>query len=346
MPHTLAVTVHVDLDLEEVTLAVSGCLTSDTHTSLLPLIAQARGLVPAPRITLDLLKAGHIDLDGLMPLRHQVDAEPGGEFPPVTYRLPDPLPVCRRTVPTVPKDWAGTSSASVPGPGDGPSLTLLRGAQSAPADAAVGAPLAPAVAPAARPRTRRDEILEGTARMFAEYGYYGASLRDISRHIGISHPGLMHHFASKDALLDGVIDQLESHAQAVLDQVEALSPDPETMIRSLAAHWHPASLPVQLLTTLGAESVSGDHPGRFRMARLRRVHEHVLEQCFRTLEGQGMLRPGLDPAFASRAMFGLVLNLAVREQTVRTMQGGQHDDAPLEELSRLARSFLAAADGS
>lgn len=345
MPHTLAVTVHVDLDLEEVTLAVSGCLTSDTHTSLLPLIAQARGLVPAPRITLDLLNAGHIDLDGLMPLRHQVDPQPGGEFPPVAYRLPDPLPVCRRTMPTVPRDWAGTSSATAAGPGGGAPLTLERGAQGALAGTAVEAPPAPVVAPPARPRTRRDEILEGSARMFAEHGYYGASLREISRHIGISHPGLMHHFASKDALLDGVIDLLESHAQAVLDQVEALSPDPETMIRSLATHWHPASLPVQLLTTLGAESVSGDHPGRFRMARLRRVHEHVLEQCFRNLEGQGMLRPRLDPAFASRAMFGLVLNLAVREQTVRTMQGGQHDDAPLEELSRLARSFLAA-DGS
>src|SRR5699024_473669 len=157
--------------------------------SLLRLIAQARGRVAAPRITLDLLKAGHIDLDGLMPLRHQVDAAPGGELPPVTYRLPDALPVCRRTVPTMPQACAGTGAAADPGAGDGPSLTLLRGAQSAPADAAVGAPLAPAVAPAARPRTRRDEILEGTARMFAEYGYYGASLRDISRHIGISHPG-------------------------------------------------------------------------------------------------------------------------------------------------------------
>src|SRR5699024_12785215 len=115
---------------------------------------------------------------------------------------------------------------------------------------------------------------------------------------------------------------------------------------SLSARWQPASPPARPLTTLGAEAVSGHHPGRFRMARLRRGDEHVLAQCFRTLEGQGMLRPGLDPAFASRAMFGLVLNLAVREQTVRTMQGGQDDDAPLEELSRLARSFLAAADGS
>lgn len=153
---------------------------------------------------------------------------------------------------------------------------------------------------------------------------------------------MLHHFESKDALLDGVIDRLESHAQTVLDQVEELSTDPETMIRSLATHWHPSSLPVQLLTTLGAESVSGDHPGRFRMARLRRVHEHVLERCFDSLGRQGLLRRGLDPAFASRAMFGLVLSLAVREKTVRTMQAGQHDDAPLEELSRLARSFLGA----
>lgn len=339
MPHTLSVTVRVDLDLREVTLAVSGCLTAETHASLLPIIAQARGLDPAPRITLDLLGTEHIDLDGLMPLQHLVDLEPDSEFSPVVYQIPEPLPVCRRTVATTPTDWAGAGSSG----SGGAALALLRGAEDPPSAGIVAAPPAPSpVTPAVRSRTRRDEILEGSAEMFAEHGYFGASLRDISRHIGISHPGLMHHFASKDALLDGVIDQLEAHAQSALDQVEEMSTDPETLVHSLAAHWHPSSLSVQLLTTLGAESVSGDHPGRFRMARLRRVHEHVLEQCFRELGRQGVLRRALDPAFASRAMFGLVLNLAVREKTVRTMQNGQHDDAPVEELARLARSFLEA----
>lgn len=152
----------------------------------------------------------------------------------------------------------------------------------------------------------------------------------------------MHHFASKDALLEAVVDLLEAHAQDALDQAEAMSTDPEAMLRALPAHWHPGSLPVQLLTTLG---------GRVRPRRPSRSvpdgaaaprHQHIFEQCFAGFAQQGLLRRGLDPAFASRALSGLVLNLAVRERTVRTMQNRCYDDAPIEELSRLARAFLSA----
>ena len=177
--------------------------------------------------------------------------------------------------------------------------------------------------------------------MFAEHGYHGASLRDIAGHIGISHPGLMHHFPSKDSLLHTVIDSLEDRTQQTLEEVERLSVEPEALMQELAATWHPGALHVRLLATLAAESVSGDHPGRFRMARLRRVHENIFEQCFTAYGEQGMLRRGVDPGFAGRALLGLVLNLAVREKTVRAMQGPTHDDGPVQELARMMRSFLS-----
>lgn len=177
--------------------------------------------------------------------------------------------------------------------------------------------------------------------MFAEHGYHGASLRDIAGHIGISHPGLMHHFPSKDSLLHTVIDSLEDRTQRTLEEVERLSVEPEALMQELAATWHPGALHVRLLATLAAEAVSGDHPGRFRMARLRRVHENIFEQCFTAYGEQGMLRRGLDPGFAGRALLGLVLNLAVREKTVRAMQGSAHDDGPIQELTRMMRSFLS-----
>lgn len=188
--------------------------------------------------------------------------------------------------------------------------------------------------------TRRDEILDGAAELFAEYGYHGASLRNISSRVGISHPGMLHHFASKDALLDGVIDRLEAHAQAALDRVDELCTDSSTFVRALAEIWHPGSHGIQLLATLDADAVSDDHPGRFRMARLRRVHEYILEHCFTHLEELGVLRKDVDAAFAARVMLALVLSHAVRENTVRVMQTKSHDDAPVQDLIRLARVLL------
>ena len=194
--------------------------------------------------------------------------------------------------------------------------------------------------PRLAPRDRREEIVDGAAEMFAEHGYHGASLRDISSHIGISHSGMLHHFESKDALLDGVIDRLEEHAQVALDRAEELAADRGALLRGLAEVWHPASLPIRLLATLDAESVSEDHHGRYRMARLRRVHEHILESCFSAFAERGLLREDADPAFAGRALLAVVLNLAVREKTVRPLQHRSHDDAPLKDLAvQVATSF-------
>lgn len=191
--------------------------------------------------------------------------------------------------------------------------------------------------------SRSQEILDGAAELFAEYGYHGSSLRHISRRVGISHPGMLHHFASKDALLGGVIDRLEAHAQSALDQVDELCTDPEAFVRALAEFWHPGSHSIQLLATLDADAVSDDHPGRFRMARLRRVHEHILERCFTRLGESGQLREGVDASFAARVMLALVLSHAVRENTVRVMQAEPHDDAPVQDLRRLAGVLLVSA---
>ncbi|HLQ80095.1 MAG TPA: TetR/AcrR family transcriptional regulator [Brachybacterium sp.] len=196
------------------------------------------------------------------------------------------------------------------------------------------------VEPPAAPHGRREEILDGAAEMFAEHGYHGSSLRDISRHIGISHSGMLHHFESKDALLDGVIDRLEDHAQTALDRVPQLREDRRALLRGLADIWHPASLPIRLLATLDAESVSEELHGRYRMARLRKVHEHVLESCFEGLAEQGLLREDAEPAFAGRALLAVVLNLAVREKTVRPLQHRRHDDAPLGDLAMQVDAFL------
>ncbi|MDN5688149.1 MAG: TetR/AcrR family transcriptional regulator [Brachybacterium sp.] len=169
-------------------------------------------------------------------------------------------------------------------------------------------------------QARREAILDGASALFAERGYHGASLRDISRRVGISHPGMLHHFASKDALLGAVIDRLEAHAQGLLDSVESLQGSPATLLAALSGPWNPTQHSMALLATLSAEIVNPSHPGRYRVARLRLVHEHVLDEVLTGLAGKGMLVPGADPAFVARTLFSLLLSLTVREHSVRELQ--------------------------
>lgn len=204
-----------------------------------------------------------------------------------------------------------------------------------PVDAA--APDAPADAEATAPgRSRREEILDAASALFAERGYHGASLRDISRRVGISHPGMLHHFPSKEALLAAVIDRLEAHAQGLLDSVAALQNSPQSLVAALTGPWDPRQHPMALLATLSAEIVNPDHPGRYRVARLRLVHENVLEQVLTGLAANGRLIAGSDPAFLSRTLFSLLLSLTVREHTVRELQssGGGDPAADVQEFVR------------
>lgn len=198
----------------------------------------------------------------------------------------------------------------------------------------------PAAGTTERGTARREEILDSAAELFAEYGYYGTSIRDISGRAELSHPGMLHHFESKEVLLNAVIDRLEEHAQEALDRVDRLAADPTMMLNSLMDIWHPASPEMQLLTMLTTDAVSEDHPGRYRLSRLRRVHEHILQTCFEQLAAARQLRAGIDPAFASRSVMDLVLGHAVRERTVRAMQEEPHGDSPMEDLARLLRAFM------
>lgn len=49
--------------------------------------------------------------------------------------------------------------------------------------------------------TRRQQIIEVAAELFAERGFHGVSIYDIGSAMGTSGPALYKHFASKDALL-------------------------------------------------------------------------------------------------------------------------------------------------
>lgn len=53
---------------------------------------------------------------------------------------------------------------------------------------------------------RRAQILRTALRLFAERGIDGVGLREIAQKVGIAQPALYHYFASKDALVDSIIE--------------------------------------------------------------------------------------------------------------------------------------------
>lgn len=74
---------------------------------------------------------------------------------------------------------------------------------------------------ASQPPTRREELLELAAAMFAERGLRATTVRDIADSAGILSGSLYHHFASKEEMVDevlrGFLDWLFTRYQEIVD---------------------------------------------------------------------------------------------------------------------------------
>jgi AcrR family transcriptional regulator len=72
-----------------------------------------------------------------------------------------------------------------------------------------------------QPATRRDELLELAAAMFAERGLRATTVRDIADAAGILSGSLYHHFSSKEEMVDEVLrcflDWLFARYQEIID---------------------------------------------------------------------------------------------------------------------------------
>ena len=57
-------------------------------------------------------------------------------------------------------------------------------------------------------RETRREILDAALDLFAVGGYFGTSMRQIARAVGVRESALYHHFAAKEAILEGLLAEL------------------------------------------------------------------------------------------------------------------------------------------
>lgn len=69
----------------------------------------------------------------------------------------------------------------------------------------------------------RAAILHAAMELISESGYHGISLRDVARRVGISHPAVIYHFPSKEALMREVVVEYE-RAFGIIE----ITRDPET----------------------------------------------------------------------------------------------------------------------
>ena len=154
--------------------------------------------------------------------------------------------------------------------------------------------------------SKLDHILRHSARIFAEKGFAGASVRDISRATGISLSGLYYYFDSKQKLLyliqtntfTFVLTRLQSRLPGALNPLARLHMLISNHIEYFLSH--PNEMKV-----LSHEEDALNEPLHAEVASIKRKYYGLARKLFDDVAAAG-IAPGLNPRVAILSLFGMM----------------------------------------
>ena len=196
-------------------------------------------------------------------------------------------------------------------------------------------PESPPHAPSSKRRTSRntrEALLDAALEQFSSKGFGGTSIRDLARAVGIRESSVYKHFASKQAILDALIERADEHlgsAAADIGTTIAAGADAAPAYRGVSEesllaiargmldvvlHDPQFALLRRLLTV--EQYREPDAAARYRDYFITRPLSFQTD-LFRSLIAIGDFREGLDPEQVALAFFGpihLLIGLAERDE--------------------------------
>ena len=153
--------------------------------------------------------------------------------------------------------------------------------------------------------SRREQIIDAAAALFAERGFHGVSVDDIGAAVGISGAALYKHFANKEALLgEMLVDISERLLSEGQRRAEAVAADgPQAVLRSLVG-WHVefALRQSSLITVQLRDLASLADADRRTVRRLQRRYVELWVRAIRSAVGGDESHA----RSAAHAVFGLI----------------------------------------
>lgn len=162
----------------------------------------------------------------------------------------------------------------------------------------------------------RERILSEASRLFARHGYHGTSTREIAEAVGIRQPSLFHHFSSKAAIMQALIDL---DLDETVPSAQALAREDGPAAARLYGHLvadveHLVTSPYDL-SGLYTDEVFADPEFAPWLRKRARLH-----QAIETIVAQGVASGefiDVSPGFVRDAIVGLML------QTLSQYSGGK-----------------------
>ena len=154
----------------------------------------------------------------------------------------------------------------------------------------------------------RAKLIAAARRAFAEKGYSGASMDELTAEVGLTRGALYHNFGDKRGLLAAVVHQIDAEMAAQAQQIGAQAGDDwDGLLAEGAAYIEMALNPeVQRIVLLDGPAVLGD-PSQWPS---QDSCLHATKETMERLIAQGILK-SVDAEAAARLVNGAALNAAL-----------------------------------
>ena len=143
----------------------------------------------------------------------------------------------------------------------------------------------------AKGEDRRNRILAVAQRVLIRNGWRNTTLGQIAREAGVSPPGLLHHFASKEQLLLAVLDARDANDDARADR----SGDIIEQIERAGNRFIEAPHSVGLFNVLLVENLEPDDSVHDRLINRYWVSVETVAEGIRRGQRAGTFRTDIDP---------------------------------------------------
>ena len=191
-----------------------------------------------------------------------------------------------------------------------------------------------------RPGYDRDRLLHVAVRAFNERGYDATSMEDLSAALGIIKSAIYHHVRSKEQLLRLAADRALDGLFAVTREPGARRGAAVDRLRHVLRRSVEVLVAELPYVTLLLRMRGNTDLERAALER-RREFDRFVAALVAEAEAEGAVRPEIDPALASRLLFGMVNSVAEWYRP-----GAGDDEALADTLVHLAFDGLTRSSAA
>ena len=177
-------------------------------------------------------------------------------------------------------------------------------------------------------RATRKKILMAAAELFARQGYHKTTITDIAQAVNRTSGAVFHHFSTKEALLEAVVDWLAHGISIYSDHLNRAEKGclavAEGVVDIMCEHFRRQPEATICLAALATEFAGSNHPME---KRLKEVYEDFVEAFSRILQNHPVVT---DSRAAAMALIGAVQGIAVQGLL----------QAPERNIDELAKGFV------